>query len=243
MSSLYFFLSQSLLRSMLVLATLNDDPSTLSTIANSDCAIKVQQSASPRQLNREIIVAGESNELVVPVEVGGHSLDRHRNPMLVACTQGYPECVSILYKAGYRFNMYEEDEKFIQRLTSLDHAKAISSIHYLYERMYFGEKSCSTISQLPKKKLVSMDSSTEFDPVERFIRFRAYASPTYISTTFQESDFEELDKVDPLRKTIACSTYAEYLGEYYPQQQAEYQQIAEVCEQYAEDILDQCQKK
>ena len=224
---------QSVLRSMLVYATLNDDPESLETIVTSDFAFKTKQALS-RTLHRSFSIP----ETEPVLEVTGRSLERHKNPLLVACTQGYSQCVRILYKYGYDINVYKEDSKYIEQLMQMDHASASASTYYLYEKMWFGEKSYQNLKSIARKKVVSND---EYDAVERYIRFRAYASPTYISVAFSESRQEDLATMDPMRKAIACSTYATYLGEYYMQQQAEYQAVGRVCEQYAEDILDQCQ--
>jgi hypothetical protein len=227
---------------MLVFATLNDDPETLEIIVNSKCAphIKNVNLTRQRTLSRGISVPEEEEAMV---EVAGRSLERHRHPLLVACTQGFPACVRILYRAGYNFKMYEDDSRYIEELMEMDHAKASASNYYLYSKMYLGEKNMKSL--VKKRRPVSikpeMDKDDDFDPVERFIRFRAYASPTYISVAFTETDIEKLNKMDPIRKAIACSTYATYLGDYYPQQQTEYTAVGAVCQQYAEDILDQCQ--
>ena len=225
---------------MLVLATLNDDTETLEAITSSDFAIRMKRiSCKSRTLQRGVSITSANEEDVL--EMAGRSLERHRDPLLVASTQGFYHCVQILYKSGYTFKMYEEDSQNIEQLTKMNHTMASATKYYLYEKMYLGEKTYQNLKSFVRKRIVSNRIADDFDPVERFIRFRAYASPTYLSVAFRESKFEELKIKDPMRKAIACSTYANYLGEYYPQQQEEYQAVGQVCEEYIEDLLDQCQ--
>ena len=71
----------------------------------------------------------------------------------------------------------------------------------------------------------------ELDTVERFLRFRAFVSPTYVSVAFTEAtEVEKLEGCDPLRRMVAYAQYAKHLSQYYSQHRNEYKKIGKVCQ-------------
>ena len=51
----------------------------------------------------------------------------------------------------------------------------------------------------------------------------------------------KLSECDPLRKMVAYAQYAKHLSYYYSQHRNEYKKIGEVCQEFVEDVLDQCE--
>ena len=74
-------------------ATLNDDPETLKAILDT------AKDWIKTQLTKSQVL--------------------EKNPLLLASLDGYTDCMKLLYHAGYRIKLYEEDEKLVKSDESL----------------------------------------------------------------------------------------------------------------------------
>ena len=158
------------------------------------------------------------------------------NPILLASLEGYTECMKHLYKAGNRIHLFDEDWESVR--TQNNHG---------LKTVTYGQK-VSRKPTMKKKALVAMSSLIlrqgnvlESDPVNRYLRFKAFANPNYLSLKLIHKDSEaSLTQVDPLRLAFALSSHASLLAEFFPEHSTEYLKIKNRCEEYATDILAHC---
>jgi len=222
------------LSSAIVQATLNDDPETLEAILEFGGSSVIERLKSSNQSNK-------SEKL--------HRL----SPMVIACVEEFYRCVKVLYRQGLRVELCNEDQKQVDFLITMNHV--VANDFHLYYSMYFGSQHVNFEAELGAQRLKRQTSYKKrtyaeyLDPVDRFLKFRAFASPIYISLTFDEikttGDFSQDEKVltasDPIRKAFACATYSKYLSTMNTQQSDEYKKVGKSCIAYTEDLLDQCE--
>merc|ERR1719430_298590 len=94
-----------------------------------------------------------------------------KNPILESSLEGYNQCTELLYQAGFRIHLLEEDEVRIEQILSLAQPMA-SEIQF-------------NIADGDSKRHIGLFSNKmvmeKEDPLERYIRFKAYSSPHYLS--------------------------------------------------------------
>ena len=173
--------------------------------------------------------------------------------MIIACVEDFYRCVKVLYRHELRVELCTEDQKQIGYLITMDHV--VANDFHLYYSLYFGSKHVNMEAEFGAKTIKRQSSFKKhptapyLDPVDRFLRFRAFASPIYISLTFDETkltgDFLSDEKVltasDPIRKAFACATYSKYLSTTNTQQCDEFKKVGKACIAFTEDLLDQCE--
>ena len=156
-------------------------------------------------------------------------------PLLLATLSNFTICVKMLYSFGYRVTIPHEDEVRLQEMLKMK--QTLSNDFHWYFALLMGSGKDEHYQARKRVK-----NPREFDTVERFLRFRAFVSPTYVSVAFTEAAAtEKLSKSDPLRKMIAYAQYAKHLSNYYSQHRNEYKKIGKVCQDFVEDVLDQCE--
>ena len=168
------------------------------------------------------------------------------NPVLLASLEGYVKCMKYLFRAGFRIQLLEEDWRGVKDQTRKNIMKFIN-IHSLgieapttqnsVERKSFSRRISESVTQL----VIKAEKGNEEDPVNRYLRFKAYANQDYLSLEliFKEEE-AGLENVDPLRKAFALGTYAKLLAEYHTEHSKEYKMIGEHCEKFATEILAHC---
>ena len=168
------------------------------------------------------------------------------NPIFFASLEGYVKCMRHLYRAGFRIQLLEEDWIGVKDQTKKNRLKFIS-LHNLgieaqtnessVERKGISRRIVESLTQL----VVKEEKGSEEDPVNRYLRFKAYANQDYLSLEliFKE-DGGALENVDPLRKAFALGTYAKLLAEYHTEHSKQYKMIGEHCEKFATEILAHC---
>jgi hypothetical protein len=150
------------------------------------------------------------------------------NPILLASLDGYTECMKHLYKAGYRIMLLDGDWRIVK--TALEQAKIGVEIHY-------------SPTKVKGKARIKREGWETDDPVKRYLRFKAYANPDYLSMELlhnKEKATKKLKSIDPLRRSFVLGAHAKLLAEYFPEHSDEYIQISLNCQTYARSILGHC---
>ena len=139
------------------------------------------------------------------------------NPMIAASLDNNLQCMQLLYKAGYRIHLAEED------------ANAVRSS-----------------MEVPESETGAADSDPDplKDPVVRFLHFKAYTNPLYLSIDMVERDTNRsignLMSEDPIKRAFALGQRAKLLAEHFPEHWVEYMNMREQLKTYAKDLLGQC---
>ena len=163
------------------------------------------------------------------------------NPILLSSLEGYTECMKHLYQAGFRIDLLDKDRKMVARC--MNRSTASQSVRgWMARAMQVRD---------------GWDDDGEFaiDPVKRYLVFKAYANPHYLSikltkstehddlksfSSLDKSEMESPEKEDPLRQAFSLSSHAKLLADYFPEHAAEYNRIGDACSRYASDILGYC---
>ena len=167
------------------------------------------------------------------------------NPILLASLEGYVKCMKYLFRAGFRIQLLEEDWRGVKDQTRKNRLKFIS-IHSLgieaqtdqnsVERKSISKRIFESVTQL----VIKEEKGNEEDPVNRYLRFKAYANQDYLSLELIDEEEAVMENVDPLRKAFALGAYAKLLAEYHTEHSKEYKMIGEHCEKFATEILAHC---
>ena len=170
------------------------------------------------------------------------------NPILLASLEGYTKCMKKLYEAGFRIHLLEEDWRGVKDQTKKNRLKFLSlqslgfetqTAEDSVERKSLSKKITDALKRLVIKE--EMCSSNDEDPVNRYLRFKAYANQDYLSLELIFMDEgATMENIDPLRKAFALGTYAKLLAEYHSEHSKEYKMIGEHCEKFATEILAHC---
>ena len=228
-----------MLEKAVLFATLNDDSETL----------------------EEILKWGTENS--VPVGWPEDQSNDQHCPIMYACLRNYTRCITVLYKYEYRIHLPDEDKETIEKVLKIN--DFASNDYQFYMKLWVGDRHVdqfyrlSCISLIKSKKRKASDT----DPVERFLRMKAFSNPHYIATEFVENCsegncMEEIDfrMFDPIRKSLLLARYSKLLSHYYSQYSLEYLEISKVksaynrnccnlilfqrCEDFATSMLDHC---
>ena len=209
-----------LFQKSILITTLSNDPDTLKVILNWGKTNQMKHE-SPTQIDE--------------------------NPILLASLEGYTKCMKKLYEAGFRIHLLEEDWKGVKDQTKKNRLKFLSlqslgfetqTAEDSVERKSFSKKITDALKRLVIKE--EMCSNDE-DPVNRYLRFKAYANQDYLSLELIfMNEGATVENIDPLRKAFALGTYAKLLAEYHSEHSKEYKMIGEHCEKFATEILAHC---
>ena len=201
-----------ILKKAVLFATFNDDPETLKEIL---CWAK------KRQINLSIREEGE------------------HCPLVFSCLRNYVRCIDVFCEHGYLIELHDEDKEIIEKVLK---EPDVATNHYrLYKRLFAGTRHVDQLYKLDtffgffnlikSKERKNPDSQ----PVERFLRIKAFSNPHYIASKFvqncrRETDLEEEDfhLCDPIRKSLSLARYAKLLSYYYVQYSQEYLEISKV---------------
>ena len=142
--------------------------------------------------------------------------------------RNHNRCINILCKYGYELQLYEEDKNILEKmLKDQDSAR-----NDYYKKFLLGDRHVDHFYRLIKKR---KREDTVTDPVERFIRFKAYAAPHYIASHFVEKCKQVEDLAgdnfrlcDPLRTSLCLARYSKLLSFHYVQYSQEYLEISKV---------------
>jgi len=210
----------------IIQATINDDPKTVETILSMIGTSALEYFNNHRKEKRQSI-----------------------NPMIIACVENFYRCVKVLFRYGFRIHIFKEDQEQIEELFHMNHV--VANDFHLYYQLYFGSKHVNLQAEIETHKLrrqTSIKKHTNviyLDPVDRFLKFKAYASPTYISLTYNETpllgDHITLSANDPIRKAFACATYSKYLATSNATHGDEYEKVGKACITFTEELLDHCE--
>ena len=203
----------------ILIATLNDDPETLKEILNWGKRNNMKNE-SPNQIDA--------------------------NPILLASLEGYVKCMKHLFRSGFRIQLVEEDWRRVKDQTKENRMKFLKLQSCAEAQMTSEnsvERKCifTSFAKSVTGLVVKEEKCNEEDPVNRYLRFKAYANQDYLSLELvYKDDKTALENVDPLRKAFALGTYAKVLAEYHSEHSKEYRMIGEHCEKFATDILAHC---
>ena len=202
---------KTMLEKAVLFATLNDDPETLEDILSwaKDKGVNLRSSEEP-------------------------SYDVHC-PLLYACLKNYTKCISILHKHEYRVVLPSEDKKIVDDiLTANDYAR---NDYHFYMKFWVGDRHVDQFYRLDCAKLIKEKKrpSSDTDPVERFLRIKAFSNPHYIATEFVENcadgncpEEKDFRHYDPIRKSLLLARYSKLLSHFYVQYSQEYLEISKV---------------
>lgn len=163
-------------------ATLNDDPDTLAHIL---------------QWGKE-----HGNSL------GSLLRDQECCPLEYACLRNHNRCINILCKYEYEIELHEEDKNIIEKV--LKEPDSARNDYHFYRKFLVGDRHVDQFYQgacflklIRSRKRKEVDA----DPVERFIKFKAFANPHYIASHFVEKckpdgglEGENFRMCDPIRE-------------------------------------------
>ena len=140
------------------------------------------------------------------------------NPILLSSLEGYTACMEHLYRAGYRIRLLNSDWRRVK--SELDHSDRNQPFLNSLEKAW---------ANLIQYKEVCCQSE---DPVSRYLLFKAYANPQYLSIQLLDRIPADtsLATVDPLRLAFALGHHAQLLARYFPEHTVEYTKIGESCE-------------
>ena len=142
----------------------------------------------------------------VSFDNGGQS----ENPMIAASLANHLQCMQLLYKAGYRIRLADED------------ATAVSI----------------SMEEVPETRVEDTDQDPAQDPVVRFLHFKAFSNPLYLSIDLAQGD--TLAAEDPIKRANALGQRAKLLAEHFPEHSVEYLKMQEQLKTYVKDLLSQC---
>ena len=222
------------LREAVLYATINDDPETLAGLV--DWARK---------------------EGLVEKDPCEHAME-------LACLKEYNLCIKHLYELNYRIKLPLEDEERIATIMKMNNLFNGFQFYYILTR---GNKNPEEnpanmdCELLPFTRSLSVQSrydrkkrrkyfNDEHDSVESYLSLKAYSNSHYLAVEFQhnsqmnnnqtQKNFSISD-VDPLRKSLAIGRYAELLSRYDTLYSQEYNVISKTCEDFATDLLNNCE--
>ena len=156
------------------------------------------------------------------------SQELEENPILLSSLEGYTACMEHLYRAGYRIRLLDSDWRRVR--SELDHTDRNQAFLTSLEKAW---------EKLIQYKEVCCQSE---DPVSRYLLFKAYANPQYLSIQLLARSPKDtsLATVDPLRLAFALGHHAQLLATYFPEHTVEYSKIGESCEKFTREILAYC---
>ena len=135
----------------------------------------------------------------------------------------------IPHRYGYRVKLPEEEDIIIKEI--LTSSGTVVNDYDLFMKLWAGDKYIDHFLRVIQNNKYK---GSETDPVERLLRVKAFASPTYIATEFMvkcEDEGETEDDfrlVDPVRKSLTLARYSKFLSILYVQYSAEYMDISMV---------------
>ena len=167
-------------------------------------------------------------------------LPREHCPLEYACLRNHKRCINVLCKHDYRVELYEEDNNIIEAV--LKEPDSARNDYHFYRKFLVGDRHVAQFYQLKSflsfffKLITSRQRKKDnTDPVERFIRFKAFANPHYIASHFvekckKESNLagDDLGICDPIRKSLCLARYSKLLSFHFVQYSQEYLEISKV---------------
>ena len=178
-------------------ATSNNDPETLKAL------VKWKNKGSLSAPTRELTVCTSTC-----------------NPMFLACTEEYNQCIGPLYALGYRINLPEDIKILIEQI--LKFGSISNKIHFWWymvkypQRIGDDDEMTKEEEDMKRNPQNIFDNKEDiFDSVERFSMLKAHSNPHYLAAEykFKSDTFERLlGNFDPLRKSLAIAKYAEMMS-------------------------------
>ena len=115
----------------------------------------------------------------------------------------------------------------------------VSNDYHFYMKFWVGERHVQQFYRLSCINLIktSKRKSSYTDPVERFLKIKAFSNPHYIATEFIEKFSKEEESCpeerefclyDPVRKALVLGRYSKLLSRFYVQYSQEYLEISKV---------------
>ena len=93
-----------------------------------------------------------------------NDFDNRENPLVAASLTNHVECIRLLYNAGYRIRLAEED------------SRAVSGSFEVPESSL-----CTRMSSLLWSLFTDDEEQQTLDPVVRFLKFKAFTNPHYLT--------------------------------------------------------------
>ena len=126
------------------------------------------------------------------------SQKRKSNPLVIATIYDWAECIWLLHEYGFEITLHEDDKNRIDLMTETDDISG-TSFQYCWN-FNFGTRHLENIEDFSKiatgRKIRKFPKKNLgiFDPVERYLRFRAFSSPNYISAAYRKFRTEKCEK-------------------------------------------------
>ena len=143
--------------------------------------------------------------------------DNRENPLVAASLTDHMECIRLLYNAGYRIRLSEEDSRAVNGSFEVPESS-------LYMRI------CSLTWSL----FTDDDEQQTLDPVVRFLKFKAFTNPHYLTLDTLR------DRKLQIKRVFRFDEHAKILVESFPEHPVEFLLLREHLKKYARDLLDEC---
>ena len=180
----------------------------------------------PETLYKVLQIAQSKN---LSLKFSEESERKHENPIIAASLENDIKCMRLLYKAGFRVRLAEKDWKSVKNLIKPPETR-------------IRKKSQNLVKNLVKAPETKSETKTNPDPVKRFLLFKAYANPLYLSLELSEgkTSRESFLFRDPIKKAFALGNLATSLAEHFPEHSVEYVKIRKQLKTFAEELLGHC---
>ena len=140
------------------------------------------------------------------------NIEESENPMVEASLADDIKCMRVLHKAGYRVRLANEDWKAVKINVPV------------------------TKFSISCEEKEEKDKTVEEDPVIRFLRFKAFSNPLYLSLELaaergpgtdnpRKVSIDNFVLRDPIKRAFALSQHAKLLAGYFSEHSVEYMEI------------------
>ena len=167
-----------------------------------DLVLACTKNNDPETLNKILLMRDD--------EMSFDNRGQSENPMIAASLANHLQCMQLLYKAGYRIRLADEDAKAVRRSSMA----------------------------APETRVADSDRDPLKDPVVRFLHFKAFTNPLYLSLDLAHGG--NFLSEDPIKRAFILGQRAKMLSEHFPEHSVEYLKIREQLKTYAKDLLGQC---
>lgn len=240
---------KKMLEKAVLFATLNDDPETLEEILIFGKSQNIPLSW-PEEEGRDkhcpVLYACLRNGSIIEIIIQSESsrcfwIQKYFWLKLILKTEpalrNYSRCITLLCRFGYRIRLPAEDKEIIEKML-MDNDVVSNDCHF-YMKFWLGERHVDQFYRLSCINLIKTNKrkSSDTDPVERFLKIKAFSNPHYIATEFIEKFSKENENrpedrdfslYDPIRKSLVLGRYSKLLSRFYVQYSQEYMEISKV---------------
>ena len=144
-----------------------------------DLILACTKNNDPETLNKILLMRDD--------EMSFDNRGQSENPMIAASLANHLQCMQLLYKAGYRIRLADEDAKAVRRSSMA----------------------------APETRVADSDGDPLKDPVVRFLHFKAFSNPLYLSLDLAQGG--NFLSEDPIKRAFILGQRAKVLAEHFPE--------------------------